>query len=172
MGAALQDERRKELELHEGESALQKRLAEASRRQDELNKMLASKESSYRSAKQDIVKAQDGLQNWHRKSDELRSKLGLVQLDATQRHKDLQRAHQETSKAEQRSRDLETSLAAARKQIAGLQASERHLRGQLQHERNWHQDTVEKLHRFQDAEESLMKSVDTDTDTALKRHQL
>lgn len=158
----LRVEKRKEAVLLNTEEILRKQLTEAQSEQDALQSKLKSKEMSYESAQKDIIKTRVGLQNWHQKSDELRSQLGLVQLAADHSHQDLQRVHSEKYKAEQHAHQLELSLAAAKKEIEGFKTSERHLRGQLQQEEHWHHATVERIHQFKAAEETLLKSVDVD----------
>lgn len=160
LSATLQSEEQKEEELHKEDDILRKELVEAHKKEDILQRRLTQKESSYALAQKDIVQTRSGLENWHRKSETFQTKLALVQKDIVQRKGALQHSQQEAAKAEHHARQLEASLAGARKSIAELQASARGLRGQLQHEEHWHQDTVQKFRRYKEAEQTLMKSID------------
>lgn len=157
--ATLHRERQEEAALQQGEERLKRQLAQARGDELTLQKQLSMKESSYESAEKDIIKTRKDLQSWHKKSDGLESQLGAAQRQADQQSRELGAAQRENSQVLQRSRDLQNSLAAARRQVAGLQASERRLRGQLEHEERWHADTMNKLHHFKDAEDSLMQSM-------------
>jgi len=163
----LRGEEQREADLRTEEEALRKELLQAHNKDQVLQQKLNREESNYASAQRDIVQTRSGLQSWHKKSDELKTKLALVKTDAAAKQSDLQRAHQQTAKAEQkqraleqRTKQLESSIAAARKQIAGLENSGSQLKGQLKHEEHWHKDSIAKFRRFKDAEKNLIKSIE------------
>jgi len=164
LSSTLDTERKKEVNLQNEEEVLRKQLADAHHKEEELQRSLVVKDSSYKSAQQDIVRTRTGLETWHKKSAALETKLSLVQKDATKKQMDLQRTHKQASKAEEHARQLESALNAARKKISSMEVAARRLRGQLQHEENWHQETVTKIRRYRDAEQNLMKSMDLDSD--------
>jgi chromosome segregation ATPase len=159
----LAEEKKKEAGLRTEEHDLEKKLSQARNFDNELEHKLGVKESSFKAAEKDATKARQGLQNWQHTSTQLKSQLALVQKDAVQKHRDLQKSLREASVEKQHAHNLESSLVGARKQIASLEAAEKRLTSQLRKEENWHQDTVQKFRRFRNAEQALMQSIDVDS---------
>lgn len=162
LNSTLQGERKQEAALRKEEATLRRQLLEANNQQVLLHEKLKVKESSYEVAQKDIVKARSGLQNWHRKSDTLQSRLALIQKDDAKKQTALERSSREMSMADRQLHQLEKALEDAGKKISGLESTEKNLRGQLQKQARWRQETVSKFRRYKDAEETLMKSIELD----------